>query len=109
MPSVTTSTPDNAPRPIGPHSHIARVGDLLTIGGIAGVDQSTGALIVSEVGSQTRQILKITSALLESANSDLEHVMQVNVFFVRMDDFAEMNEAYAECPGAHRPSAPSSE
>jgi enamine deaminase RidA (YjgF/YER057c/UK114 family) len=53
--------------------------------------------------------LKITSALLESANSDLEHVMQVNVFFVRMDDFAEMNEAYAECPGAHRPSAPSSE
>jgi len=33
MPSVITNTSDNAPRPIGPYSHIARVGNFLTIGG----------------------------------------------------------------------------
>ena len=30
MPSVIASTPDNAPRLIGPYSHIARVGNFLT-------------------------------------------------------------------------------
>jgi len=43
------------------------------------------------------------SALLESANSDLEHVIHVNVFLLHMSDFEEMNGAYTECLGAHRP------
>jgi 2-iminobutanoate/2-iminopropanoate deaminase len=103
MPSVITSTPDNAPRPIGPYSHIARVGDFLTIGGVAGVDSSTGELVGKDVGAQTRQILKNMSALLESANSNLEHVIHVNVFLLHMTDFEEMNGAYAESLGAHRP------
>ena len=103
MPDVITSTPDNAPRPIGPYSHIARVGNFLTIGGVAGVDPNTGALVGKEVGSQTRQILKNMSALLESVNSDLEHIIHVNVFLLLMSDFEEMNEAYAKSLGAHRP------
>lgn len=103
MPDVITSTPDNAPRPIGPYSHIARVGNFLTIGGVAGVDPNTGALVGKEVGSQTRQILKNISALLESVNSDLEHIVHVNVFLLHMSDFEEMNEAYAKSLGAHRP------
>ena len=103
MPDVITSTPDNAPRPIGPYSHIARVGNFLTIGGVAGVDPNTGALVGKEVGSQTRQILKNISALLESVNSDLEHIIHVNVFLLHMSDFEEMNEAYAKSLGAHRP------
>jgi 2-iminobutanoate/2-iminopropanoate deaminase len=103
MPDVITSTPDNAPRPIGPYSHIARVGNFLTIGGVAGVDPNTGALVGKEVGSQTRQILKNMSALLESVNSDLEHIIHVSVFLLHMSDFEEMNEAYAKSLGAHRP------
>ena len=103
MPKVVTSTPTNAPRPIGPYSHIARVGNFLTIGGVAGVDPSTGQLCGKQVGVQTRQILKNLSALLESANSDLEHIIHVNVFLLHMSDFEEMNEAYAESLGLHRP------
>jgi 2-iminobutanoate/2-iminopropanoate deaminase len=103
MPSVITSTPDNAPRPIGPYSHIARVGNFLTIGGVAGVHSSTGELVGKDVGAQTRQIMKNMSALLESANSNLEHVIHVNVFLLHITDFEEMNGAYAESLGAHRP------
>jgi 2-iminobutanoate/2-iminopropanoate deaminase len=103
MPIVITNTPDSAPRPIGPYSHIARVGNFLTIGGVAGVDSSTGELVGKDVGAQTRQILKNLSALLESVNSDLQHVIHVNVFLLHMSDFEEMNEAYAESLGAHRP------
>ena len=37
MPTVETLTPPGTPTPIGPYSHIARVGSFITIGGTAGV------------------------------------------------------------------------
>lgn len=103
MPNVMTSTPANAPVPIGPYSHVARVGTFISIGGVAGVDPQTGELAGAEVGAQTRQILNNLSALLESAASDLQHVVHVNVFLLHMSDFEEMNRIYVEGMGAHRP------
>jgi 2-iminobutanoate/2-iminopropanoate deaminase len=103
MPDVITSTPENAPRPLGPYSHIARVGNFLTIGAVAGFDPNTGALVGKEVASQTCQIWKNLSALLESVNSDLEHIIHVNVFLLHMSDFEEMNDAYAKSLGGYRP------
>ena len=41
--------------------------------------------------------------MLESAGSDLAHIVHVNVFLLRMADFDEMNRAYVEKMGAHRP------
>ena len=43
------------------------------------------------------------TTLLASADSDLEHVVHVNVFLLHMSDFEEMNRMYAECFGPHRP------
>jgi 2-iminobutanoate/2-iminopropanoate deaminase len=103
MPDVVTITPENAPTPIGPYNHIAKVENLITIGGVAGIDPETGEVAGADVGAQTRQILKNMSVLLTSANSDLQHVIHVNVFLLHMSDFEEMNRAYAECMGAHRP------
>ncbi len=102
MPNVVTSTPKNAPAPIGPYSHIARVGSFITIGGVAGIDPKTGSL-GTDVQAQTRQLLENMSRLLESVESDLQHVVHVNVFLLHMSDFDEMNRVYAECLGAHRP------
>jgi 2-iminobutanoate/2-iminopropanoate deaminase len=41
--------------------------------------------------------------MLESVGSDLSHVVHVNVFLKRMADFDEMNRAYVEKMGEHRP------
>ena len=41
---VETLTPPNTPTPIGPYSHIAKVGEHIWIGGTAGVDPATGQL-----------------------------------------------------------------
>lgn len=103
MPIVETSTPPNTPTPIGPYSHIARVGTSITIGGTAGVDPATGRLAGPDVEAQTRQILDSFSVMLEFAGSDLAHVVHVNVFLARMSDFEAMNEAYVERMGDHRP------
>ena len=100
---VETSTPPNTPAPIGPYSHIAKVGSWITIGGTAGFDPATGDLVGDDVASQTRRILDSFATMLGSVNSDLDHVIHVNVFLRDMQDFDAMNAAYIEKMGAHRP------
>jgi len=100
---VETSTPDGTMVPIGPYSHIAKVGQFITIGGTAGVNPATGNLAGPDIGSQTRQILDAFERMLASAGSDLDHVIHINIFLADMQDFAAMNAAYAERMGDRRP------
>lgn len=100
---VDTSTPPGTPTPIGPYSHIAKVGPFVSISGTAGVDPATGLLAGDDVYSQTTQILESFSVMLASVGSDLRHVIHVNVFLKDISDFAEMNRAYAERMVDHLP------
>jgi 2-iminobutanoate/2-iminopropanoate deaminase len=102
-PVVETSTPPGTPAPIGPYSHIAKVGQFITIGGTAGFDPATGQLAGPDVAAQTKRILESFKIMLASAGSDLAHVVHVNVFLLRMKDFDAMNAAYVEMMGEHRP------
>ena len=102
-PTVETSTPPNTPQPIGPYSHIAKVGQFITIGGTAGMNPATGQLAGEDVASQTTQILDSFKVMLESVNSDLDHVVHINIFLKDMSDFEAMNQAYIEKMGEHRP------
>jgi 2-iminobutanoate/2-iminopropanoate deaminase len=103
MTRVDTSTPPDTPTPIGPYSHIARVGEFITIGGTAGFDPATGQLAGPDTYLQTKQILESFTVMLESVGSNLDHVLHVNVFLLHMSDFEEMNRAYVEKMGEHRP------
>ena len=100
---VETFTPENTPKPIGPYNHIAKVGQLISIGGTAGVNPATGQLAGPDVYSQTKQILQSFQVMLRSVDSNLNHAMHINVFLKDMRDFEEMNRAYVEMMGEHRP------
>lgn len=100
---VETSTPPNTPTPIGPYHHIAKAGQFISIGGTAGVNPATGQLAGTDVYSQTKQILASLSVMLESVASDLQHVVHINIFLKDMRDFEDMNRAYVEKMGDHRP------
>ena len=102
-PRVETSTPPNTPTPIGPYNHIAKVGQFISVGATAGVDPATGQLAGGDVYSQTKQILESFRIMLESVESDLGHVVHINIFLKNMQDFEEMNRAYVEKMGDHRP------
>ncbi len=102
-PKVETTTPPNTPNPIGPYNHIAKVGQFISIGGTAGVNPVSGQLAGSDVFSQTKQILESFKVMLESVASDLNHVVHVNIFLKDIQDFDEMNRAYIETMGSHRP------
>jgi 2-iminobutanoate/2-iminopropanoate deaminase len=100
---VKTLTPPNTPNPIGPYSHIAKVGQHIWIGGTAGVDPATGQLAGADVAAQTRQILKSFVVMLEAVESDPGHVTHINIFLKHMSDFEAMNAAYVEVMGDLRP------
>lgn len=101
--TVETSTPPNTPAPIGPYHHIAKVGPFISIGGTAGFNPATGQLAGGDVRSQATQILESFRVMLHSVGSDLSHVIHVNVFLKDMRDFEEMNGAYVDMMGDHRP------
>ncbi len=104
MPSkIELSTPPNTMTPVGPYSHIAKVGQFITIGGTAGVDPATGELAGPDIGSQTKQILDAFEIMLASVGSDLDHIIHINIFLADMQDFERMNAAYVEKLGARRP------
>lgn len=102
-PAVETSTPPNTPTPIGPYSHIAKVGSSITIGGVGGIDPETGKIAGHDVGAQTAQILRSFDTMLQSVGSDLAHIVHIHVYLKEMSDFEAMNAAYVEAMGANRP------
>ncbi len=103
MTRVSTSIPPGTPTPIGPYSHVAKVGEFISVSATAGVNPATGQLAGPDAYLQARQILDSFRVMLESADSDLGHVLHVHVFLLRMADFEEMNRAYVEVMGTHRP------
>ena len=103
MTKVETFTPTGTMTPLGPYSHVARGGGLITIGAVAGVDPATGELAGPDIEAQTRQIIDAFEAMLAAAGADLDHVLHITVFLADMTDFAAMNAAYAERMGARRP------
>ncbi len=100
---IETYRPPNTPQPIGPYSHITKVGQFITIGGTAGVDPATGQLAGADIYSQTKQILESFQVMLQYVNSGLDHILHVNIFLKDMRDFEEMNRAYIDMMGEHRP------
>ena len=100
---VETSIPSSTPTPIGPYSHVAKVGSDITIGGVAGVNPQSGQIAGDDVASQTKQILRSFEIMLESAGSDIDHIVHINIFLKDMSDFEPMNAAYAEFMGERRP------
>jgi 2-iminobutanoate/2-iminopropanoate deaminase len=103
MSKLTHITPTNTPKPIGPYNHICKTDSFISIGGVAGVDPATGSLAGDTVYIQAKQILNSFRVMLESVGSDLEHIMHINVFLLRMDDFDELNRAYSEIITTHLP------
>ena len=96
-------TPPGTMSPIGPYSHIAKVGEFITVGAVAGVNPQTGELAGPDIATQTVQVLDAMELMLISVGSDIEHIMHINVFLKDMEDFEAMNEAYAKRMGDVRP------
>jgi len=100
----STVTAPSAPAAIGPYSHAATGGGgLLYLSGQTPIDPATGRLVDGDVAAQTRQVFANLDAVLRAAGGTLADVVKVNVYLTSMDDFAAMNQAYAEALTAPYP------
>ncbi|MBB6624383.1 RidA family protein [Clostridium gasigenes] len=86
---------NNAPQAIGPYSQGMRVGDFIFTSGQIPVNPATGELVM-DIQKATRQSLENVKAVLEAAGASLDKVVKVSVFVKNMNDFALVNEIYAE-------------
>ena len=76
---------------------------LIFVSGQGATDPATGELAGTSAAAQTEQCLKNVEAILVAAGSSLQHVLRCGVFLLDMDEFEEMNGAYARMFGDHRP------
>jgi len=92
-----------APQAIGPYSQAVVAGGLVFASGQIPIDPATGQFVEGGVAEQTRQVLRNLSEVLEAAGTSPGSVVKTTVFLADMNDFAEMNAAYAEFFGENPP------
>ena len=86
---------NNAPAAIGPYSQAIEANGMVFASGQLPIDPATGAFAEGGIKEQTRQSLTNAQNILK-AGTDLAHVVKTTVFLSDMDNFAAMNEVYAE-------------
>jgi len=100
---IETITSKDMFEPIGPYNHIAKAGPFITISGTPGIDPKTSQMAGADAYSQSKQIVKNFSSMLKDVDASLNDIMHVHVFLINVEDFKEMNRAYAEEFGSHCP------
>ncbi|MGL5348096.1 MAG: RidA family protein [Peptostreptococcaceae bacterium] len=94
---------DNAPKAIGPYSQAVKAGNMLFVSGQVPFVPETMEIVEGDVKAQTAQSLKNVQAILTEAGLDFSHVVKSTVFIKDMNEFAAINEVYAEYFGENKP------
>jgi len=96
-------TSSHAPAAIGPYSQAVRVGSFLFCSGQIGIDIETAELAGDDVETQTQQVFKNIRAITKASGLDLKDIVKTTVFLTDLDDFAVVNNIYANEFGNHKP------
>jgi len=86
---------EKAPAAVGPYSQGIISDNFLFISGQLPIDMATGEFADS-LAEQTRCCLRNLDAIAKEAKTSIQNAVKLTVFLTDMNDFAEMNAAYAE-------------
>ena len=85
-----------APEAIGPYSQAVRHGDLLFCSGQIPLDPGSGELVKLDPPGQARRCLENLDAVCQAAGARLADAVRCTVYLTDINDFARVNEVYAE-------------
>jgi len=89
---ITTTNAPSSPL----YSQAVKAGPHVFVSGTTGIDPSTGDMAGNSIQAQTRQALANCEAILRAGGASLDDVVEVGVLLSDPDDFAGMNEEYAQ-------------
>jgi 2-iminobutanoate/2-iminopropanoate deaminase len=84
-------------------SSAVRWGDLLFLSGRAPIDTRTMEVVSDDFETQARDVLRQIGESLAEAGSGFEHVLRVQCYLLRAEDFAAWNRVWAQTFPAPRP------
>jgi len=96
-------TPSGTPTPRGPYSPAVRAGDFIYVSGQGPIDPETNQFTFGDIRHETRVVLNNIKRILEASGASLQDAVKCSVFLADGDDFAAMNEVYAEFFGEAKP------
>ncbi len=102
MSKISFIATDKAPAAIGPYSQAVKVGPFLYTSGQIPL-KPDGTLVTGDIVEQTNQVFQNLQAVLEAAGATFQDVLKATVFIKDMNEFASLNEVYAQYFGDHRP------
>ena len=85
---------DKAPAPIGPYNQAVLVGNTLYTSGQIALDPETMELVLTDIETETKQVMENMKAVLEAADMTFENVVKTTIFIMDMNDFARINTVY---------------
>ncbi len=87
---------DKAPQAIGPYSQAVRFDNLLFISGQIPIEPKSGEILKGNIKEQTKQILENLNGILIAGGSSLNSVLRTTIFLTNLEDYADVNEMYAQ-------------
>ena len=105
MSDKTVVSTTDAPTPMPVFSQGVRKGNILQVSGQGPVEPGTNEFVAEgDVKGQTTRVLQNIEAILTAGGATFDDVVMLRVYLTTRDDFAAMNEAYAEFVGPRTPS-----
>jgi 2-iminobutanoate/2-iminopropanoate deaminase len=83
-----------APAPIGPYNQAILKGNTLYTSGQIALNPETGELVLTDIKTETQQVMKNMKAVLEAANMTFDDVVKTTIFITDMNDFGQINDVY---------------
>ena len=94
MPKQIIQT-NKVPTPIGPYSQAVIANGFLFASGQVAFNPTTGELVLTDILSETKQVMENIKAVLDEAKLSFAHVVKTSIFLSDMQLFAQVNEVYA--------------
>ncbi len=87
---------NKAPQAIGPYSQAVRFNNLLFVSGQIPIEPKSGEILKGNIKEQTKQILENLNSVLTAGGSSLNNVLRTTIFLANLEDYAAVNEMYAQ-------------
>ncbi|MCB0414245.1 MAG: RidA family protein [Bdellovibrionales bacterium] len=94
--SFSTIVSNNAPAPVGPYSQAVEANGFVYCSGQIPLDAKSGELVTGDIQAQTKKVMENIGEVLKAAQLSYKNIIKSAIFITDMNDFAKVNEIYAE-------------